>query len=51
VDAYETVMRVKHIQLAAEKNSFMLRDNSHYSGMCALIVTKSENMHVAAVLI
>jgi hypothetical protein len=46
VDAYETVMRVKHIQLAAEKNSFMLKDNSHYSaiyesvtGLSALLAT------------
>jgi hypothetical protein len=36
VDAYKTVMRVKHIQLAAEENTFMLTDNSHYSGICLL---------------
>jgi len=39
-------MRVKHIQLAAEENAFMLRDNSHYSaiyesvtGLSALLAT------------
>jgi hypothetical protein len=33
VDAYETVMKVKRIQLAAEENTFIVRDNSHYSGI------------------
>lgn len=33
VDAYETVMRVKHIQLAAEENTFIFSDNSHYSAI------------------
>jgi len=36
LNAYETVMRIKHIQLAEEENSFILRDNSHSSGMCVL---------------
>lgn len=35
VDAYETAMRIKHIQLA-EENTFILRDNSHYSGVFTL---------------
>lgn len=46
VDAYETVMKVKRIQLAAEENTFIVRDNSHYSaiyesvtGVSALLAT------------
>lgn len=38
VDAYETVMKIKHMQLAEKENTFILRDNSHYSGMCTLSV-------------
>jgi hypothetical protein len=29
-------MRIKHIQLAEKENSFILRDNNHYSGMCMI---------------
>jgi hypothetical protein len=29
-------MRIKHIQLAEKENSFILRDNDHYSGMCMI---------------
>jgi hypothetical protein len=38
VDAYESVMKVKHIELAGKQNSFILRDNNHHSGMCTLAV-------------
>jgi len=56
VDASETVMRVTHIQLAAE-NSFMLKDNSHYSaiyesvtGLSALLATSPSYLQQLGVL-
>ncbi|XP_023722712.2 angiotensin-converting enzyme-like [Cryptotermes secundus] len=33
LDAYESVMRIKHIQLAEKENTFILRDNNHYSSI------------------
>lgn len=33
LDAYESVMRIKHIQLAEKENSFIFRDNNHYSAI------------------